>query len=153
MSLEYEAWCAEEPDLSRVARVTTLIMRSVFMLGEHETRCTLEERDSARFDWGDSVFCLVSKTGPDFAEDPRCWTLFAESGSRGEEVHELLSLAVVVSAGVAHDGVVVDETGRLANRKIRPMDLIGRVTRAEAPSAGELLRQLRSQVRTGGPGD
>lgn len=143
MSLEYEVWCEEEPEFPRFVRVTTLIMRSVFMLGQYENSCTVDERGMARIDWCDSAFCLASKMGPEFAEVPGRWTLPAEAGSRGGEVHELLSIAVVVSAGIVHSGVVVDETGRLGARNISPLDILARVAGPDAVGGRELLDRLR----------
>ena len=141
MSLEYEAWCPEEPKLAPVTRVASLVMRAALAVDQIEV-VPSQPGELWRFDWGGAAFAQVSVMGPQYAEIPGWWTLWAEQGERGGKLHALLSLVIVASAAVVYGGIVVDETGRLRERKNDPFDVILSLLRSGKRGHEDLLRIL-----------
>jgi hypothetical protein len=79
MSLEYEAWCASEPDLAAVSRTASLVMSFLLDIDNRAVVATKDVR-SWNLHWGDSVFVVVDVMGPEIAGR---WSLAAEAGRRG----------------------------------------------------------------------
>ena len=153
MSLEYEAWCEQEPDLAVIARTAALLMSLLLDVGDRVVG--VEEggkvRQVRQLSWGDSSFVLVDILGPEFAEVDGRWTLTAEMGRRGEALDELLSLVVVAAAATVHGGEVVDEPRRLRRRIMSPVELVLALSRLRTRDPRSLVNGVKVG-RDGYPG-
>ncbi|ANN19213.1 hypothetical protein SD37_28745 [Amycolatopsis orientalis] len=95
----------------------------------------------------------VMVMGPEYAEIPGRWSVFAAAHSRGVELDELLSLVIVIAAGVVHGGPVVDESGRLKQRVNESGELMlkmvrsGRTGARETGAVFEVVRLERHELR------
>ncbi|MBE8525886.1 hypothetical protein ILP97_51855 [Amycolatopsis sp. H6(2020)] len=150
MSLEYEAWCASEPNLGAVARTASLVMSLVLDVDDRAVTVS-EHADAWHLSWDDSVFVVVDVSGPELAEIAGRWTLAAEAGRRGEALDELLSLVVVAAAATVHGGEVVDEPHRLSKRIMDPKELVLALARVGSRDPRSLVNGVRVG-RGGRPG-
>ncbi|WP_410605601.1 hypothetical protein [Amycolatopsis sp. lyj-90] len=143
MSYEYEAWCLEKPNMASIARVATLVMRTV-LSADLEIVAEYDSGRSWNLYWGVEASATVIVMGPEFADVPgENWIVSAEGGARGMELHELLSIVIVAAAAVVHGGVVVDESGRLAARKNDPFGILLDLMRSGSASGEVLLQVVR----------
>ncbi|MBE1573093.1 hypothetical protein ACFORH_30825 [Amycolatopsis roodepoortensis] len=144
MAIDYEAWCAEEPRVASVARVATVTMRLLLGVDNIEIVVTGEAELTWSFSWGSAAGARVMVMGPEYAEIPGRWSVFAAADSRGVDLDELLSLMIVIAAGVVHGGEVVDESGRLAQRVNEPGELMLKVLRSGEREPARLVECLKS---------
>ncbi|MFI5564282.1 hypothetical protein ACIA2T_33745 [Amycolatopsis japonica] len=144
MALDYEAWCADEPRMTSVARVATVTMRLLLDVDNIDIVVTAEPERIWRFDWGSAGGAQVMIMGPEYAEIPGRWSVFAAARARGMKLDELLSLVIVIAAGVVHGGEVVDESGRLAQRVNAPGELMLKLLRSGEREPSKLVECLKS---------